>query len=117
MVAFGNLVKTIKTFRAHLDEAETDLKDFETAVQNFESELEAVGVELGQMAASTRDEEGKYIFRGLMEVEKVIHKQIADIRADTRITEKVALAMEDSLQELLHEQGRLLAAFSPSPKQ
>ncbi len=117
MVAFGNLVKSIKDFRAHLGEAEEDLTRFEACVTSFEAELDAVGVELGQMAANTRDEEGKYIYRGLMEVEQVIKKQIEDIRADTRITERVAQAMEDSLRELLQEQAALLMSFSPSMKQ
>src|SRR3989344_261560 len=117
MVAFENLVKSIKTFRALLGEAEADLKDFNVAVQGFEAELEAVGAELGQMVGATRDVEDKLIYRELMAAEKVMQKQIEEIRADGRISERVALAMETSLQELLSEQAALLMSFSSSMRQ
>jgi septal ring factor EnvC (AmiA/AmiB activator) len=111
MVAFSNLQKFINDFRAHIDETEVDLAEFETAVDACQAQLEALEVELGQMAGGTSDESGKYMYRELMAAEKVIKKEIDEIRADRRITENVRTVMEESLQELLDQQAGLLASF------
>ena len=115
-LAFTNLVTAIKTFRAHIGEVEEDLTEFDTAVENFDGQLAAIAVDLEQIADDTRIADFRFVFVELMAAEKMIEKQIEDIRVDERISVATRSLMAQKLVELLHEQEVLLEAFPPSAK-
>jgi len=117
MVTFARLVKLIRNLTTQLEEAKEDFSDFEQAIDACEAQLEALDVELGQLAGGTSDQLGKHLYTELMATEKMIKKEIEEIQADKSIAHDLRTTIEEGLLELLDHQTVLLTSFQTDSKQ